>query len=584
MNQNLISKQPLGHHAPNIGEMLFENCNQYGKLKAFGEREQGNYRFRTWREFGNHICDFSAFLQKSGVQQGQKVAFITSNNYSRLVAEMAVMSCGCISIPIFVAYSDDFLTQLLEFSPVDLLVIENQEKLCGLPPHVIPPMTILLEKGGASIGKTSKTDIKYMAEILSPQADVPFAAKQFRSIHPDVSSNDLAMIMFTSGTTSFPKGVQLTHGNILSQQKALQQLWKTKPGRRFLCYLPWHHSFGGLFERFFALYSGGCLAVDDSRGKFLDKLFENFADIKPHIYFSVPKVYQDIVTKTLIDKKADEMFFHKELEFVFTAAAPLTSTISNIFKAKNVPVVEGWGLTETSPCCTLTPLSLERQPGVVGFPIPGVAIKLGEEDEILVKGPNVMGGYYNNPEATAKVFTKDGWFKTGDIGGITDQGVKIISRKDRMFKLNNGEKVFPSTIEEAAKTQCIYIKNIYVGGKGQVYPHALVFPNQELLQAKEVKNPEMEDCACPKTLPDHAACLAKCIQEINQLNNKRYEHITKAILVDQELMLERGELTPSLKMVPRIIEENFQQQLTCLEGDQLSGLPVDSRVIPIGKE
>ena len=181
---------------------------------------------------------------------------------------------------------------------------------------------------------------------------------------------------------------------------------------RFLCYLPWHHSFGGLFERFFALHSGGCLAIDDSWGRNTDRLLENFSEIRPHVYFSVPKVYQEIVSKIMVNPELERSFFIPELKFVFTAAAPLPMSVSSVFKSRGVPVVEGWGLTETSPCCTLTDLSVDRAPGLVGSPIPGVEIRLDEDGEILVRGPNVMRGYVDQPEATAEVLDAEGWFRT----------------------------------------------------------------------------------------------------------------------------------------------------------------------------
>ena len=142
--------------------------------------------------------------------------------------------------------------------------------------------------------------------------------------------------------------------------------------------------------------------------------------------------------------KAEEMFFNSGLKFVFTAAAPLPKKLSDEFEKRGIPVIEGWGLTETSPCCTLTDPDLKREPGVVGKPIPGVSIRIAEDNEIQVKGPNVMVGYYNNEEANKDIFTDDGWYRTGDVGELTENGLKLITRKDRIFKLSNGEKVVPT--------------------------------------------------------------------------------------------------------------------------------------------
>jgi long-subunit acyl-CoA synthetase (AMP-forming) len=395
-----------------------------------------------------------------------------------------------------------------------------------------------------------------------------------------VDAQRLAMIMFTSGTSSFPKGVQLTHFNLMSQQKALQMLWKPEPGMRFLCYLPWHHSFGGLFERLFALHSGGCLAIDDSGGKEAGRLLQNFAEIKPHVYFSVPKVYQDIITRILAAPELGDCFFHPELKFVFTAAAPLPLSTSEIFRNKGVPVVEGWGLTETSPCCTLTELSLQRTPGVVGFPIPGVEIRLGNDNEILVNGPNVMRGYFRQAEMTDKVFDND-WFRTGDVGELTDEGVRIISRLDRMFKLDNGEKVFPARIEDRIAGRCKFIKYAYVFGSGQKNPSLLAFPNYELMTAGDGGELDQSNCVYPGCLNDLAACLGDCIKA-EQVAGAVFERVDGALVVNTELTVEANQLTPSFKLIPRKIEQDFEHHIRAIRSKEMDDLPEGASVIEMG--
>jgi len=414
---------------------------------------------------------------------------------------------------------------------------------------------------------------------FAPDIDFVAISDLFGEIHPD----DLALIMYTSGTTNFPKGVMLTHRNILSQQSALKTLWAPEPGMRFLCYLPLHHSFGGLFERFFALHSGGCLAVDDSWGKDTDALFRNFEEIKPHIYFSVPKVYQEIIARVLTQKHAEEIFFHNELKFLFTAAAPLPFSTSDVLKKRKVVVVEGWGLTETAPCCTLTELSLERKPGVVGFPIPGVEIKLDDEGEILVRGPNVMRVYFKLPKVTAEVLDKDGWFKTGDLGEFTSIGLKILSRKDRVFKLSNGGKVFPTAIEESVRAKCKIIKHIYVFGSGLDHPCALIFPNFELFGLRKVGPLDEPGCVCPLSLSDLKKCLNDCLQTINSGMKVKSERIAAAVIVNRELSIENNELTPSFKLVPRRIEEEFGSFIRCLANGTFDGMPEGGFPIVIGK-
>jgi long-chain acyl-CoA synthetase len=250
---------------------------------------------------------------------------------------------------------------------------------------------------------------------------------------------------------------------------------------------------------------------------------------------------------------------------------------SEIFRNKGVPVVEGWGLTETSPCCTLTELSLERTPGVVGFPIPGVEIRLGHENEILVKGPNVMRAYFRQEETTETAFD-DGWFRTGDVGELTDEGVRIVSRLDRMFKLDNGEKVFPARIEDRIAGRCKFIKYAYVFGSGQKNPSLLAFPNYELMTAENGGELDQSACVYPGCMNDLAGCLGDCIKA-EQAAGAVFERVDAAIVVDSELTVEADQLTPSFKLIPRKIAQDFGEHIQALQQKQLDELPAGTHII-----
>jgi len=590
--QGLKSSLPLGQITPGIGTMLLDNRDRYGGLNAFAERQGGPYRHWSWQQLVSDILHFASLALPQDVLPQDtpkcRVAFISANCYHRLVAEMAVMGTGMVAVPVFGGYAPEMMSDLLNFADVGTLVTDNLDKMALLRADCLPSSIVVMNASSTAsdpellekLAGLGVTSITFMEDLLAEEdsGDIARFEQRMRSITPD----RLAMIMFTSGTSSFPKGVQLTHGNLMSQQKALEILWNPEPGMRFLCYLPWHHSFGGLFERLFALHSGGCLAIDDSGGKDAGRLLQNFSEVRPHVYFSVPKVYQEIVTRILADPKLGDGFFHDSLKFVFTAAAPLPISTSEIFKHKGIPVVEGWGLTETSPCCTLTGLSLKRTPGVVGFPIPGVELKLGDENEILVKGPNVMRGYFRRPEATAKVFA-DGWFRTGDVGAICAEGVRIISRIDRMFKLDNGEKVFPARIEDRIAGRCKFIKYAYVFGSGQKNPSLLAFPNHELMSANGGGELDQSDCVYPGCLGDLAGCLGDCI-EAEQKAGAAFERVDSAVVIDTELTVEANQLTPSFKLIPRKIAEDFSEHIRALQSKQANELPNDVYVIDMEKK
>lgn len=581
MEPYLKSDIPLKDTTKNIGVMLLNNRDQFGDANAFAQVDENDvFQFWTWNQLVDDIITFATYLKTKGLKQGDHIGIISRNYYHRLVVEMAVMSSGYVSVPIFHRYTEEMMSHLLEFSDVKMLILVNYWRLEYLPTDN-KPLLVMATPEFPRKKYPFENQVEFFEDVMrktNPTEEERASIEQtFRSVEADST----CLVMFTSGTTRFPKGVILSHKNIMTQQSALEDLWKPEPGMRFLCYLPWHHSFGGLFERFFALHSGGCLAVDDSWGKDVKKLLKNFAAIKPHIYFSVPKVYKEIVSRVLVSKEAENTFFHDEFKFVFTAAAPLDTSISDIFKKKGIPVVEGWGLTETSPCCTLTGLLLERTPGVVGFPIPGVEIKLAEDNEILVRGVNVMKGYYKLPEVTSVVLDEDGWFKTGDLGAITEDGLQILARKDRVFKLSNGEKVFPSMIERNIGNLCKFIKHAYIFGAGQDHPCALLFPNHELLDSDEISVLDEVECVHPDKSDSLTACFSRCLHKINCHQDIKFEHIQKAIIIDQELTLERDELTPSFKIIARNIEKNYKEYIDCMMENKTDQLPENAYVVEV---
>jgi fatty-acyl-CoA synthase len=262
-----------------------------------------------------------------------------------------------------------------------------------------------------------------------------------------IDPGEPCLLNFTSGTSGVLKGVVLTHDNILSQQRALSAIWSVTHADRFLSYLPWHHSFGGIFEKYTALYNGATIHIDDSRGKDFTVLRRNWAEVRPTIYFSVPQVYQQLVTHVQSRPEDEGTIFHPGLRFVFTAAAALPANVSAFFAAKRVPVLEGWGLTETSPCCTLTDLSEPRSvPGMVGYPIPGVTIGIAPDGEILVRGPNVMSGYWRAPQETAAALV-DGWFHSGDMGHQDAEGYLYVDGRRKEMIISGGENIYPAEIE-----------------------------------------------------------------------------------------------------------------------------------------
>jgi long-subunit acyl-CoA synthetase (AMP-forming) len=554
MSNNLIleSTMTLPVHAKNLASMLSENSKAFSGKTICQEIKNDVYEPLLWEKCYQDIIAIQQYLLSIGFSAGDRLAILSTNCSKMLEIELAVMSMGGIAVPIFPGYSQEKTNLLVDFCEANIVALEDDTQINKLSdPDKFRKIIYFND-----LNTSAENQISF-SEIIGNESTADITGI-------DIPSDTVCLMMYTSGTMGKPKCVQLTHGNILSQQAAMRALWELKSTDRFLSYLPWHHSFGGIFEKYAAICNGAVLSLDNSSGKDIDRLLANWRKVKPTVFFSVPRIYQSLATMMRHDPEIEDLIFHDELRFIFTAAAPLPKNISDIFEKKNIPVYEGWGLTETSPCCTVTDSNVPRKIGVVGKPIAGVSLKLSHDGEILVKGPNVMTGYYHNPDETEKVLLEDGWFKTGDVGTFTDTGLKLISRKDRIFKLSNAKKVIPAEIENLIAKDCAYLSHAYVSGSGKDYPVVLLFPNTSMFDQKPDESQIKEDCLCPKNLVEYVNCLTNCLENWNHSIDAKYSRINRAKLIDYELTIENEELTPSMKLAPNVVGKIFKAEIEAL--------------------
>ncbi|MFQ6674082.1 MAG: AMP-dependent synthetase/ligase, partial [Fidelibacterota bacterium] len=481
---------PLPDFAPNLAVMLNENARLFSSRPIYQEVQGGRYVPLSWQQFQKDVSSIQISMEERGLEVGDRIAILSPNRKEMLEIELAVMAMGGVAVPIFAGYPASTANHLVRFCEPRIVVVADQDQYDKL----------------GSPG--SFQDVVHFDPIANPGRGrtIPFqellshSRESAKIMGRTISPNTVTLMMYTSGTMGRPKCVELTHGNILSQQSAMRVLWNLSHQDRFLSYLPWHHSFGGIFEKYAAITNGAVLSLEHGFGKDIDILLDNWRQVRPSVFFSVPRVYQELATRAMQDPDVDRLIFHKELRFIFTAAAPLPESVSRLFEERGIPVIEGWGLTETSPCCTVTDPDVPRRPGLVGKPIPGVTVRLAEDGEILVKGPNIMRGYFKNREATREVLSRDGWFRTGDVGEFTDEGLRLISRMDRIFKLSNAEKVVPSEIENLIIKDCAYLSHAYVAGSGRDYPVALLFPNKAMFSKLPDESHLKKGCRRPKSL------------------------------------------------------------------------------------
>ncbi|HRH65795.1 MAG TPA: AMP-binding protein [Bacteroidia bacterium] len=555
--KELRSDIQLGNILPNIAALLQRNVKLFRDRIALKEKHNGVYEGITWDELYTNVLKIAANLRRFGFREGDKMVIYSPNRTEMLEMELAVMASGGICVPIFAYFYRDTAELLINHSDARFLSVAGELQLSRLSSNIHVDHIFVFDDVETKFFHHQHP----FTDLLS---DIPADASVFKL---DAGSEDVCLNMYTSGTMGVPKCVQLMHKNILSQQAALSLVWSISENDRFLSYLPWHHSFGGIFELFTALYNGATISLESGYGKDPKEILENWKVVQPTVFFSVPKVYQSLVDLTRHDKTAEDLFFHSQLKFVFTAAAALPKALSDVFEQRNIPVMEGWGLTETSPCCTLTDPKIKREQGVVGKPLPGVNLRLAEDGEIQVKGPNVMKCYYKNEEANKGIFTEDGWFCTGDIGEFTENGLKLITRKDRIFKLSNGEKVVPSDLEKLIEIKCHYISFAMVVGSGQEYPVAILFPNKKLLDRPDYLHTPEGGCFCPRNLEELRRCLHSCLHDANCAIGQKFAQIRAAMIIDDELSLEKGTLTPSMKVAPRNVVTAYKAHLENLYGD-----------------
>ncbi|MBI5058881.1 AMP-binding protein [candidate division KSB1 bacterium] len=545
------SETPLRAHAANLASMLNRNAATFGDRPAYQESRNGSYHPLSWSQFRHDICAIQTGLSERGLEAGDRVAIVSRNRQEMLELELAVMAMGAVAVPIFAGYTPPQTEALVNFCEPRMVAVAEQahfEKL-GSPAQY------------DRVIHFSKLEHNPPANLI-PFAELAGTRPASESISGEqIAADSVCLMMYTSGTMGKPKCVQLTHRNILSQQAAGKDLWPLSERDRFLSYLPWHHSYGGIFEKYSALTNGAVLSLEHGYGKDLDTLIENWRRIRPTVFYSVPLIYQALLTRSHQDAAIERLLFHAELRYFFTAAAPLPKVISDEFERRNIAVLEGWGLTETSPCCTVTQPGARRQPGVVGHPIPGVSVAIAPDGEILVKGPNVMTGYYRNPEETAKVLTDDGWFCTGDVGEFTDLGLKLVSRKDRIFKLTNAEKVVAAELENMITGGCPYLAWAYVTGSGRDYPVALLFPNRAIFACIPEGAKLPGGCCRPHDVATLAHCLGHCLAQVNRRLDAEYSRMPRVMLVDHELSIENEELTPSMKMSPNTVGRIFKANI-----------------------
>ena len=599
-------KQKIYTAPPESGEAVFgrtlpsllnEACEKWPNKEALSERAGDGWRSLSTDDFRRQAQEAALGLLELGLNRGDRVLFYTHSDLSFCLPDMACLTAGLVSVPLYLTHSEGAIRHILGEAEAKALVVSDETLLAEIEPLLDAARgleTVILVRpadgvlGGADTLEPNLVTWESVRERgRAAHEDITEAAARLEAL---LSPADLATLIYTSGTTGRPKGVMLSHENLsYNALTAFSGLPDIKPGEEVaLSFLPLTHVFAralhyGYVQRGIAVYFGTP-----------DSLREDLREVKPTLFASVPRVlekaYERIlaagealtgVKRGLFDwalelaraydvtrepagryawqlRLADRLVLSKwrealggQVRYVIVGGAALRGNLVNVFGAARVNVLQGYGLTETSPVITYNRPNYNR-PGTVGVPLPGVEVSLSKEGEILTRGPHVMGGYYKNPDATAKAIDAEGWFHTGDLGAFTDDGfLTITGRVKNMFKLSTGKFVMPQPLEAKLEADAL-TEHALIVGDGEKYCAALLFVNKEALQGAARRWGD-EDAGLGS---EEARAHFKDLVKAANAEMPHWSQVKKVVLIEGDLTIDNGMLTPTLKVRrPKVLEE-----------------------------
>jgi len=600
--------EPLFPDEPRTISELFFNAARHDRSDALSYKRDGEWRHISSKQLVERIKHIALGLYSLGLRKGDRLALLANNSPEWTLTDAACQFTGVLDVPIYPTLAKTSVRYILDDSGSRVFVIESREAYERVRDAVegceSVERLVFFDATNVDLENAmSLADVERLGEIL--------AAKEPGSIDTlihSVQPDDVATIIYTSGTTGEPKGVMLTHSNIISNVFDAGEKYEFSTDDVSLSVLPLCH----IFERTgMYLYIQHGMAVYYAES--IEKVPDNLQEIRPTIFIGVPRIFEKVYARarlkaaqssgirekifdwaitvakefalkrergeriptglSLQHRLADELvykklrdFFGGRLRACITGGAALTDDIYLIFTGAGITIFQGYGLTETSPVLSSNnPFS--GRIGTVGRPIRNVQVRIADDGEIEVRGPGVMLGYYNKPDATDKSFTEDGWFRTGDIGEIDEDGfLKITDRKKELFKTSGGKYIAPSIIEQMIRGSK-FISQAVLVGDGRKFPAALIVPNFDMLESYarhkdlDLKTPQ-EFCRSKKIIDLIERQVAQHTAELS-----RYERVKRIALLENEMTVDGGELTPTLKVRRRIVDEKYKSVIDRIYDD-----------------
>ena len=594
----------IENRAPNVGRQFFDRVQASPNREAFRYPRGDQWESVTWQETGDEVTKLAAGLVALGLEPEQRVGIASGTRYEWILADLAIMCAGAATTTVYPSTMAEDVAYILADSESRVVFAEDDEQIAKLTSHKseLPHLEKVVTIDGTTDGDwvIGLAELEKLGEeLLAKQPNV--IEERIAATSPD----SLATLIYTSGTTGRPKGVRLRHSSWTYEGAATQAQGILDESDLQFLWLPMAHSFGKVLLST-QLACGFATAVDGR----VDKIIENLGVVRPTFMGAAPRIFEKahgrIVTMQQTEGGIKEKLFNRAFEvglkvdqlkregkpvpfllakqhavfdklvfakirdrfggrvrFFISGAAALNREIAEWFHAAGILILEGYGLTETSAGSFVNHPD-DYKFGTVGLVMPGSEVKIAEDGEILIKGPGVMDGYHNLPEQTAETLS-DGWLHTGDIGEVDAAGfLKITDRKKDLFKTSGGKYIAPTSIESQFKAVCPYASQFLVLGSERNFCVALITLDPDAMAEWATHN-DMAGASYQEIVSSQKVkdMVAGYVEELNGRLN-RWETIKKWILLDHDLSVESGELTPSMKVKRKVVEQNHRDKINAL--------------------
>jgi len=589
-----------------LADLPFHVSGRYPKPLLVGRVRGGAIAGQSTREWFDALRDLALGLESLGIAAGDRVVIMSESRPEWLIADLAILTLGAVTVPVYSTLAAAQARYIVQDAGARVAFVSTAEQLEKLQSvrHQLPALEAVVVFDGVAAGSPSVLALSALAERGHASMMAGWGvARAFRDRARQVRPEHLATIIYTSGTTGEPKGVMLSHRNLMSNVFAGHTMVPVNDEDVALSFLPLSHSFERTVSYVYLTF-GVTIVYAES----MDTVGRDLSIVKPTIMTGVPRVYEKFQARVLERGRAlpqprralfewglqvgtarakahsgkgvgrllaaeaavaERLVFSKirenvggRLRCLASGSAPLPNTVAAFFHGIGLPITEGYGLTETAPILTANPLGAARF-GTVGKPIPGVEIRIAEDGEILARGPNIMMGYYNRPEDTAAAL-RDGWFHTGDVGVLDADGyLTITDRKKDLIVTSGGKKIAPQPIEAVLK-QSPLVAEAMVLGDGRRFASALLVPDFTALERrlKDLGRPpaQGDDSVSLVARADVVALYQEIVDGLNR-DLSQYERIKKIRVLPREFTLASGELTPTMKVKRKTVEQNWAGEI-----------------------